>query len=189
MPNFVNWFKVVQFHPRDLNKYKMKSCKECNDEITSKHGKLFCSSKCSASFNNKLRKTKCSNCLYCNISLKGSNKNKKYCSRYCCDTHFKLLQFEKVEAGIQLSSISMKKYLIYKHGNECMECGWNKINKVTGNVPIELEHIDGNSENNNLDNLKLLCPNCHSLTPTYKALNIGNGRYKRMVRYKNKKSY
>ena len=70
-----------------------------------------------------------------------------------------------------------------------MECGWNKINPITNKVPIELEHIDGNSENNSLDNLKLLCPNCHSLTPTYKALNIGNGRYKRMKRYKDGKSY
>ena len=51
-----------------------------------------------------------------------------------------------------------------------------------------LEHIDGNSENNSLDNLKLLCPNCHSLTPTYKNLNKGNGRFKRMERYNKGKS-
>lgn len=41
---------------------------------------------------------------------------------------------------------------------------------------MELEHIDGNSENNDLSNLTLLCPNCHSLTSTYKGRNIGNGR-------------
>jgi len=70
-----------------------------------------------------------------------------------------------------------------------MECGWKEKNVVTGNIPIELEHIDGNSENNLLTNLKLLCPNCHSLTPTYKALNVGNGRHKRRERYKDGKSY
>ena len=48
-----------------------------------------------------------------------------------------------------------------------MDCGWCEKNKKTGNIPIQLEHIDGHSENNSLDNLKLLCPNCHSLTPTY----------------------
>ena len=56
-------------------------------------------------------------------------------------------------------------------------------------IPIELEHIDGNSENNNLSNLKLLCPNCHSLTSTYRFLNVGNGRYKRKQRYHDGKSF
>lgn len=34
-------------------------------------------------------------------------------------------------------------------------------------IPLELDHIDGNHKNNNLTNLRLLCPNCHSLTPNY----------------------
>ncbi len=82
-----------------------------------------------------------------------------------------------------------KKYLIHKHGEECMECGWGETNPYSSKVPIELEHIDGDGSNNSLDNLKLLCPNCHSLTPTYKSLNIGKGRHKRRERYKEGKSY
>lgn len=39
-------------------------------------------------------------------------------------------------------------------------------------IPLELDHIDGNHFNNNLDNLRLLCPNCHTLTPTYGSKNI-----------------
>jgi len=70
-----------------------------------------------------------------------------------------------------------------------MECGWCEVNRYSGNVPVELEHIGGNSENNSLENLKLLCPNHHSLTLTYKALNVGNGRHSRMKRYKEGKSY
>ena len=70
-----------------------------------------------------------------------------------------------------------------------MECGWGEENPKTNKVPIELEHIDGNSNNNELSNLKLLCPNCHSLTPTYKGANRGNGRYERKERYKKGKSY
>jgi len=73
------------------------------------------------------------------------------------------------------SARTIKRYLIKKYGDKCMICGWNEKNVVTGRCPIELEHIDGNSENNNLNNLKLLCPNCHSLTETFKALNRGNG--------------
>lgn len=38
-------------------------------------------------------------------------------------------------------------------------------------IPLELDHIDGNSSNNNLENLRLLCPNCHALTPTYRGKN------------------
>lgn len=87
------------------------------------------------------------------------------------------------------SSKTIKRYLISKFGEKCMECEWNLINPFSGKIPIELEHIDGNSENNTIENVKLLCPNCHSLTKTFRSLNKGNGRYNRRERYKNKKSY
>ncbi len=35
-------------------------------------------------------------------------------------------------------------------------------------IPLELEHIDGDPANNSIDNLTLLCPNCHALTPTFR---------------------
>jgi hypothetical protein len=40
-------------------------------------------------------------------------------------------------------------------------------------IPLELDHIDGDRTNNLLENLRLLCPNCHALTPTYRGRNIG----------------
>jgi hypothetical protein len=40
-------------------------------------------------------------------------------------------------------------------------------------IPLELDHIDGDRTNNLLSNLRLLCPNCHALTPTYRGRNIG----------------
>ncbi len=42
-------------------------------------------------------------------------------------------------------------------------------------IPLELDHIDGNSDNNAKDNVRLLCPNCHATTPTYKGRNRGKG--------------
>jgi hypothetical protein len=38
-------------------------------------------------------------------------------------------------------------------------------------IPLELDHIDGNSSNHLLENLRLLCPNCHALTSTYRGRN------------------
>ncbi|MFW5895280.1 MAG: HNH endonuclease [archaeon] len=45
---------------------------------------------------------------------------------------------------------------------------------------LEIEHIDGNAKNNREENLDLICPNCHSLTSTYKALNSGKGNRDRL---------
>jgi hypothetical protein len=39
-------------------------------------------------------------------------------------------------------------------------------------IPLELEHINGNHLDNRLENLTILCPNCHALTPTYRGKNI-----------------
>ena len=68
-----------------------------------------------------------------------------------------------------------------------MCCGITEWNNKK--IVLELEHKDGNSENNDLVNLELLCPNCHSQTPTYKAKNKGKGRHSRRERYKDGKSY
>ena len=55
-------------------------------------------------------------------------------------------------------------------------CGWGEENPYTHNIPLEVHHKDGNYQNNNEDNLQVLCPNCHSLTDTYKGLNRDSRR-------------
>lgn len=59
-----------------------------------------------------------------------------------------------------------KRYMIKKHGHFCMSC---KLSSWQGkSIPLELEHVDGVSSNHSEENLKLLCPNCHAMTPTYR---------------------
>ena len=75
----------------------------------------------------------------------------------------------------------IKKYIKLKYCNKCHKCGWNEINRASGSSPLEINHIDGNSQNNEEKNLELLCPNCHSLTPTYKSLNKKSMRKYKIV--------
>ena len=52
----------------------------------------------------------------------------------------------------------------------CSSC--NLSEWLSKPIPLELDHIDGDNTNNELSNLRLLCPNCHALTPTYRGRNI-----------------
>ena len=70
---------------------------------------------------------------------------------------------------------SVKRQLIKLRGHKCEECDRKKWRGQQ--IAIELHHIDGNRTNNTLENLQLLCPNCHSLTPNYKTGN--NNRTKK----------
>lgn len=54
---------------------------------------------------------------------------------------------------------------------KCELCGWCE-RSLDGRVPVELDHINGDRNDNRLENLRVLCPNCHSLTPTHRGKNI-----------------
>lgn len=122
-------------------------------------------------------------CKNCGKQLEGRADRKIYCDERCAhDSQYKtyverwLQGFESGVRGKTATSNHIKRYLIETRGNMCERCGWHEVNPSTGRVPITLEHIDGNWENNKIENLALLCPNCHSLTSTYCSLNNGRGR-------------
>lgn len=55
----------------------------------------------------------------------------------------------------------------------CACCGRTEWNGEP--IPLELDHVNGDRSDNRLENLRLLCPNCHAQTPTWRGRNIGRG--------------
>ena len=188
-------------------------CQQCAESIEyKKRANKFCSSSCAATYNNILvpKRQKIvhselvlvpnrpqiktglscpSNCLHCNSTFWHTPKSKqKFCSVICSLDHKKHIRHSNIESDNIVDHKMMKNYLVEKHGNTCLDpnCAWDFTKRP---IKVELEHIDGNSSNTKLSNCTLLCPNCHSQTPTYKGKNKGNGRHFRRQRYAEGKSY
>lgn len=125
-------------------------------------------------------------CLTC--SKETARAGYKYCSNTCqmeyqCEFYIKKWKAGEINGlqSIGIVSSHIKRYLRRKYGNKCCLCGWAKINSKTGEAPLVADHIDGNWRNNIEQNLRLLCPNCDALTPTYAGLNRRNGRKNRVL--------
>ena len=144
----------------------------------------YCSCSCSAIVNNKLKPKKTKSyriCKHCQSKI--HNNGKTYCSIKCqkqCGFKNKINHWKSgLDNGYNTNGTVrdyIKRYLTEKAEHKCSECGWNKINPNSNKCPLEIHHIDGNYKNNIESNLQVLCPNCHSLTDTYKNMNKGNGR-------------
>jgi hypothetical protein len=133
----------------------MKFCANCDKSLSKRHQIKFCSNVCQKDYQHKSYIAKWKDGVV--------NGNR----------------------GIISGNISahLKRYLFDKFNEKCVLCGWNKTHPITGNTPLEIDHIDGDAENNNESNLRLLCPNCHSLTTHFKNLNKGRGRKWRKEKY------
>lgn len=79
---------------------------------------------------------------------------------------------ELLVLGGTMQSFSLKKRLFQAGLKQpfCELCGWAK-RSCDGRVPVELDHINGDRHDNRLENLRILCPNCHSLQPTHRGKN------------------
>ena len=124
--------------------------------------------------------------MYCLNCKKLITNKKKFCNNVCQKefeykdyiNKWKNNQTNGIRGDYQIS-LHIKRYLMEKYNYKCSKCGWGERNIYTNKIPLEVEHIDGNYMNNNEENLILLCPNCHSLTSTYKGANRNYGRKQR----------
>jgi hypothetical protein len=176
------------------------TCRNCdktfnkNPNDIKKTNNNFCSKSCAAIFNNKkypkrkkVVKEIRSTCRGCGtIIIKPYPR--VFCSKDCNNSYLRTKTIERIENQESVTPNSLRMYLIQKLGERCTNpnCGWDWSKPCT----VEVEHIDGDSENNDPTNLTLLCPNCHSMTPTYKGRNRGKGKrwdkQKKRLRIKDK---
>jgi 5-methylcytosine-specific restriction endonuclease McrA len=121
-------------------------------------------------------------CIVCGNTL---NRGKKYCSHQCQknEQHQKLIsQWLSGEwnglRGKKVTALSktIRDYLLKQADYKCSKCGWAEVNESSGMIPLEINHIDGNHKNNRPENLEVVCPNCHALTPNFRGLNKNSTR-------------
>lgn len=79
---------------------------------------------------------------------------------------------EYLNKSVDIQSNKVRKKLLQEGYKEhrCERCG---LTEWLGQlIPLELHHIDGDKNNNTLENFQLLCPNCHAFTDSYRGKNI-----------------
>jgi hypothetical protein len=152
----------------------MKKCKKCENEFEPSKGLVnYCSLACrnsrSWTDDDKLKKS---------ISAKTSEKAIKQREFLKSKEIIDKITQRKREAHKKhilesnysdLSFESLRARILYEQNEKCNKCGLDEW--LDTPLILELEHKDGNHFNNNRDNLEMLCPNCHSLTSTWRGRN------------------
>jgi hypothetical protein len=198
-----NSYNTKKFFEKQKANKEAKLCLNCSNIIKSKYAVKFCGSSCAASYNNKLfpkkqPKSEVKNinnpslrsfvptlCSNCKLPVR---RPKKFCNLMCQSKYRWSSRKESIlSSGKERVARVAKKFLLEEKGNICSICFNSEWNSKP--IPLVLDHINGNSEDNSIANLRLVCGNCDMQLPTYKSKNKGNGRAWRRQRYADGKSY
>lgn len=119
-------------------------------EIQRNEGQVFCSMAC---YGASCRKE--SPCVICGKPIL-SGLNKKTCSRGCANTNRVVIKYKLNRPRDKVfSQRALKIRMLNDRDKHCERCGYNKYEV------LQVHHKDRDRNNNNVDNLELICPNCH----------------------------
>lgn len=82
------------------------------------------------------------------------------------------LEHQRILGWDDCSIAEKRRRVLSEQASACLTC--ELTHWLGSDIPLELDHIDGNNCNDSRDNLRFLCPNCHTLTETYRGKNIDN---------------
>lgn len=128
----------------------MKRCLSCFSKIFKKDNKRFCSTECGGIYRRY---------LVINAWLNG-------------ELHAYTGRTLRLKPAIRY-------FLIYINDDRCSLCGFSGVNPYSNRSILEVDHIDGNALNDSIENLRVICPNCHAMTENYRALNKKSYRNRR----------
>lgn len=142
----------------------MKQCPKC-DKKHDLPGK-FCSRSCANSrvFSEEAKLKK-------SIALKGKPAFRSYYDKEAQAAKSRQTWLKKYNTTPfnELGPENKRRRVFEEQNHCCNKCG---VNEWQGfKIPLELEHKDGNTTNNSRENLEGLCPNCHSITDTWRGRN------------------
>jgi len=131
------------------------SCFVCNKKIYRRpleisKGKVFCSSKCYGISGRKEKP-----CIICGKPILAS-LHKKTCSRVCANKNRVGIKYRIGRPNDRAQKArALKIKIIKEREGSCERCGYKKTEI------LQIHHKDRNKNNNSLDNLEIICPNCH----------------------------
>ena len=143
-------------------------CKNCNKDVIKKPSEvkrtknIFCNHKCQGEYSSK--RIPCQ-CAYCGesitktlSSINRSRSGNMFCDRSCA-TSFNNTKYKTGELHPNYTSGygSYRSRAIKHYGEHCSKCNYDKIIHI-----LQVHHIDNDRQNNKIENLQVLCPNCHA---------------------------